>query len=86
MKRINKIESTKRKNLLLSKLDVQKRTANQIIEDIFQEDLSQGTRHVIDRGWKFYVHLNKLFSALEKEGRIIHTETNLDKEKVWKRV
>lgn len=74
-----------RKELILSKMDTPK-TANQIIDEIFKDDLSNGTDKVLMRGWKFYVHLNKLFSPLEKEGFVVNTHLNNDNEKVWEKI
>jgi hypothetical protein len=71
-----------RKSLIKSHLK-SPRTANQVIERIFVNDLSKGATFVISsRGWKFYVHLNKLFSAMEKSGEIQNIGVR-DGEKLW---
>lgn len=75
MKRPTQGETQKRKNLLLSVLKRGPRTANETIEMIYRRNSRLG--------WKFYLHLNKLFSPLEKEGKIKNTGKNSDGEKVW---
>lgn len=71
-----------RKKLLLKELVIGK-TANEAIQRIFEKDLKKGSSAVFERGWKFYVHLNKLFSPLEKEGRIKCIGDRGWSEKVW---
>lgn len=71
-----------RKNLIVAQLK-NARTANQAIERIFASDMKKGPTFVISsRGWKFYVHLNKLFAPLEREGRIKQIG-ECDGEKLW---
>jgi len=65
----------------------EKLTANECIDIIFKEDLTAGLVNSVDRGWKFYLHLNKLFSSMEKEGVITQKGTKIGpsrrEEKVW---
>lgn len=72
-----------RKGLIVRQLKNPK-TANEVITEIFNNDLRKGSEFIIkERGWKFYVHLNKFFSPLEKEGFI--TQVGQKKgEKLWK--
>ena len=62
-------------------------TANETIDRIFEDDLTHGLVNAVDRGWKFYVHLNKLFTVMERQGRIKHIGEKIGptqrKEKVW---
>jgi len=64
-----------------------KMTANECIDAIFKKDLTAGEVNTIDRGWQFYVHLNKQFAPMEKEGRIVHVDSKMGPskrlEKVW---
>jgi hypothetical protein len=62
--------STLRKKLIVQQLK-SPRTANEAISRIFANDLKKGANYVLERrGWKFYVHLNKFFAPLEREGKI----------------
>lgn len=64
-----------------------KRTANECIQKIFDEDVLTGA--VSTRSWKYYVHLNKLFAPLERAGLIHKVGTKIGptnrEEKIWKR-
>jgi hypothetical protein len=64
-----------------------KMTANECIDNIFKRDLTAGLVNTIDRGWQHYLHLNKLFSPMEKEGRLVQVGTKAGpskrQEKVW---
>ncbi len=47
------------------------RTANEAIQKIFVQDVRKGEEFVVkERGWKFYVHLNKLVAPMERYGLI----------------
>ena len=80
---MTKLEFKKyRMDLILHHLD-KPRTANEVIDRIFCNDLKKGNTFIISgRGWKFYVHLNKFFSPMEKEGKI-QCIGNKDREKLW---
>jgi len=62
-------------------------TANECIDSIFKNDLTAGLVNSVDRGWKFYVHLNKLFAPLRSAGHIKEVGTKLGPtgktEKIW---
>ena len=64
-----------------------KMTANECIDAIFKKDLTTGLVNTVDRGWQFYVHLNKLLAPMEKEGRILQSGTKMGpsrrQEKIW---
>ncbi len=64
-----------------------KMTANECIDAIFKKDLTNGLVNTVDRGWQFYLHLNKLFAPMEREGRISLVDTKMGPskriEKVW---
>jgi len=64
-----------------------KMTANECIDVIFKNDLTAGLVNTVDRGWQFYVHLNKQIAPMEKEGRIQQVGTKIGptkrEEKVW---
>lgn len=72
-----------KQRLLIKKLRYGK-TANEAIQSIFEDDLEKGTWTVLQRGWKFYVHLNKLLAPLEREGRIEQIGVRGNGEKVWR--
>lgn len=67
-----------------------KMTANECLDAIFKKDLTEGLVNTVDRGWQFYLHLNKLFAPMEKEGRISQVGTKMGpskrQEKVWELV
>lgn len=58
-------------------------TANEIIDHIYQTDIDCG---LVEKDWKFYLQLNKLFAPMEKNGLIVQTSltTSNRPEKVWK--
>ena len=64
-----------------------KMTANECIDAIFKDDLTAGYVNSVDRGWRYYLHLNKLFSPMSKVGLIKHIDHKMGpsrkKEKVW---
>lgn len=47
-------------------------TANEIIDSYFKKDARKGYKHVVSKGWRFYVHLNKHYSVLESRGLILN--------------
>ena len=61
------------------------RTANEVIEMIFKSDVR--TNKINDRSWKFYVHLNKLFFPMKKDGELKEVGTKIGPtnrtEKIW---
>lgn len=60
----NKIE-------LLSSFNILgKYTTNEAITNIYRQDLRKGHDFLVKKGWKHYVHLNKLTTVLEKENKI----------------
>ena len=64
-----------------------KMTANECIDAIFKDDLTSGLVNTVDRGWKYYLHLNKLFAPMSKSGIISQVDTKMGPtrkvEKVW---
>lgn len=59
-------------------------STNDCIKWQFERDISQGK--VLSRGWRFYVHLNKVTAALETLGILKHTgfkQGEFRKEKVY---
>ncbi|EQC45061.1 hypothetical protein M899_0561 [Bacteriovorax sp. BSW11_IV] len=62
-------------------------TANELIDSFFKKDVRKGYHHAVLRGWRFYVHLNKHYSVLEKRGLIICKGLKLGPtgkmEKIW---
>ena len=67
--------------------EYKKMTINECIDTIFKKDLTSGLVNTVDRGWQFYLHLNKLFASMEREGRIKQVEVKMGpskrQEKVW---
>lgn len=75
----------KRALILTTLKELEKATANEIIDRIFKHDINTGM--INNHSWKYYVHLNKLFVFLEKQAFIVHVDTIIGptkrKEKVW---
>lgn len=69
------------KKIILLKLWRKNLTANELIDELYAEDLSMGMKHIVDRGWRYWVHINKLFSPMEKSGLI--KLLNDEDEKIW---
>lgn len=69
-----------RKKLLLRHF-AKLQTVNEVIEKLFRQDLRSG--RALSRGWRYYVHLNKLPSQLEKEGKLRCAGMNDKGEKLW---
>ena len=63
------------------------RTANEVIDILFDKDVKSGD--INKMSWKYYVHLNKLFSPMETSGLIENNGLKLGPtkkfEKVWVR-
>ena len=61
------------------------RTANEAISRSFANDVR--AQCAIDKGWKYYVHLNKLIAPMSRSGIIIQTGTKIGpthkEEKIW---
>jgi len=81
-----KTDTATNRKLILKFLGNRELTANEIIDRIFKSDIRSG--RIEERTWKFYVHLNKLFSPLEYDGviEVVDTVTGPTNrpEKVWK--
>ena len=75
-------ETQKRKKLLMRQLRTP-RTINQVIQRIKERDDKKGE----PRDWRFYVHLNKLPLAMERQGLIKQVGQKVGPtkrpEKVW---
>lgn len=76
---------------ILSKLKKKPMTANEVIDSLYNDDIrNNGIEFLVtNRGWRYYVHLNKLFAPLERDYVIMFTgEYRLGEtgkmEKVWK--
>lgn len=76
---------------ILSKLENKPMTANEIIDQLYNEDIrNNGIEYLVtNRGWRYYVHLNKLFAPLERAYVIIFTGQYKKgekgkMEKIWK--
>jgi len=63
MQRPTREESAIKKKLLIKEFK-KPSTANEAIDRIFKRDTKKGADFVIDRGWRFYVHLNKMISPM----------------------
>jgi len=78
-------ETEKNKRRLLKKLS-KPRTANEAIEILYQYDCKWQDF----KGWRYYVHLNKLLSPLERAGKIKQVGLKVGPtkrlEKLWLRV
>lgn len=77
----------KEKLLLMELAKFGAATANEVIDRIFRRDLQKGYVHPVSKGWRFYVHLNKHFVTLKRNGMIKQRgfkkgESNIY-EKVW---
>lgn len=61
-------------------------TANEIISTLFKRDVRSNS--ALSKGWRYYVHMNKLFAPLEREGLIKQCGTKIGEtnreEKIWK--
>ena len=71
-------------NLITETIGDFPKTANETIDSIYFNDQKMGIKR---DGWKFYVHLNKDFSPLERKGFIkcVGTKTGPTgkSEKIW---
>jgi len=80
---------TIREELILGELRRKPKTANEVIDSIFKKDLKKGASFVLrSRHWKFYTHLNKLFSPLMIKGIIAVSGSKIGPtgkdEKIWR--
>jgi hypothetical protein len=57
-----------RENLILATMKAKDMTVSEIIDCIW-DSITEQER--IDVGWRFFVHLNKLFTILEKKNKIV---------------
>ena len=71
----------KRMNLILKTMGNKEMSANDIINKIYKKDLESNKRR---NSWRFYVHLNKLFSPMEKMKLIKHVGIKRGEYKVEK--
>lgn len=74
-----------KRDLILKTLQNKELTANEVIERVFKKDVRNG--EAISRGWRFYVHMNKLFAPMKREGLINQVgekSVNGRSEKVWR--
>lgn len=59
------------------------KTVNQVIDSFFRSDIKKGL--AVGKGWRYYVHLNKLPAILQKEGKLEYVGDTNDGEKLWVR-
>lgn len=75
-------------SLLKREFKKKESTTNEAIERIYRRDLSKGKDFMLNRGWRFYVHLNKETAKLAADGVIEHIGYKVGKtkkiEKVWR--
>ena len=63
-----------------------RRSINDVINEIYEDDIKDQT---VRPGWRFYVHLNKLFAPMEREGLIKvvgEKQGRYRMEKLWERL
>ena len=74
-----------REDLILATLKSKEATVSEVIDTIWN-NMDNDSRILV--GWRFFVHLNKLFTILEKKNKIAcigKKEGYMDRlEKVWK--
>jgi hypothetical protein len=70
------------KKALIVKYMKKPSTANEIISRIYSDDCERNIAFRRGRGWRFYVHLNKLFAPMSRD-KIIKLEGEKDGEKLW---
>ena len=68
-----KTDTARSRFRILSTLKNKCLTINEIIDTIHTDDIRTGK--INSRSWKYYVHLNKLFSTMETQGLIKVTGT-----------
>jgi hypothetical protein len=91
-KRPSKLDSREERQTRIIKrlIKLKNATANQVIDSLYYDDLTKfGPDGMIEIGWRYYVHLNKFFAVLEREGYITFTGEQVTgelgkKEKVWR--
>lgn len=80
-----KTDTSKDRQRIISQLR-KARTANEVIDRLFIKDVESG--EIENRTWKYYNHLNKLFSPLHKSGHIelvgVKRGPTNKNEKIWK--
>lgn len=85
MSALLKTDTEESRSLILQQLAKGAQTANECIGAIFHRELENGISST--RNWRFYVHLNKLFAVLQKEGQIAPVDVKMGPtrrlEKVW---
>lgn len=81
MDKTKREKEVERKKKLILRHFVKLQTINEVIHKLFVRDVYAG--RAVSRGWRYYVHLNKLPSILEKEGRLKCRGLNEDGEKLW---
>lgn len=87
LKNPDKVDKQENRKRILRALKRPK-TANEVIEVLFKSDVITGM--IKKRTWKYYVHLNKLFAPMEKDGLIMEVGTKLGPtnrvEKIWQKM
>lgn len=85
--KVERTDTTDSRKLLLKTLGNRTMTINECIDRVFTNDIKSGK--IEDRTWKFYVHLNKLFSPMERKNLVTHVNYRVGptgkNEKTWKR-
>lgn len=86
-RKISRTDSDCNRELILRKLQKSSKTSNEVIESIWKDDLRTGKVH--SRNWRFYVHLNKLFAKLSRDGHIEELDNTKKgptgrNEKIWR--
>ena len=83
--RPERTDTRESRDKILRKLKNKSMTANEVIDSLFRNDVKSG--RIEKRSWKYYVHLNKLFSPMEKSGEIEEVGIKLGptnrSEKIW---
>lgn len=89
---MNKFTSKEQRTLVIMQkmMTIPPSTANEIINSIYEDTIKVNSKkQLIEIGWRFFVHLNKFFSPMEKDGLIKFTgkykKGELGKmEKIWR--
>lgn len=82
----------KRKRLVKRLQKLRKATINQVIDSLYQDDINEFNKsEMIEIGWRYYVHLNKHFAPMERDGLIEQTGEEVmgefgKMEKLWRSV
>jgi hypothetical protein len=76
-----------RENLILKTMEARDMTVSEIIDCVW-DSISEQQR--IEVGWRFFVHLNKIFTLLEKKNKIVvvgRKQGYMNRvEKIWRRL